>query len=106
MYPYGTPDGHAVSHARHPRHWAMCVSTLSLVGSSVPSSNARMRTMRPRGLSFSSSSVRYVGQLCRQNPQCTHASIPACSFDNGLLGSAHSGGTTTGALMSVLLEFR
>ena len=39
--------------------------------------SARMSTMRPRGLSFSSSRVRYVGHACRQKPQCTHASMPA-----------------------------
>ena len=29
-WPYGTPDGHTVSHARQPRHCAMCVSTLGV----------------------------------------------------------------------------
>ena len=43
--PYGTPDGHAVSHARQPRHCAMCVSTLIVPRRERPSSNARINTI-------------------------------------------------------------
>ena len=70
--PTGTP-----SRTRGSRGTAsMCVATSRSPAASVPSSNARMSTMRPRGLSFSSSSVRYVGHAWRQKPQCTHASMP------------------------------
>ncbi len=87
--PYGTPDGHAVSHARQPRHRSMCSRRSGSLGASFPSTSARIRTIRPRGESFSSSRARYVGHACRQNPQCTHASSPACSCASGV--SAHGG---------------
>ena len=40
---------------------------------------AAMRSMRPRGLSISSPQSRYVGQVGRQNPQCTQSPTSAAS---------------------------
>jgi hypothetical protein len=50
-----------------------------------------MSRIRPRGESFSSSRVTYVGHAGRQKPQCTHVSIPACIAASGEPGSAHIG---------------
>ncbi len=50
--PYSTPDGQAVSHARQPRQRSRCRMT-SAVGTSWPSSSARIKWMRPRGESAS-----------------------------------------------------
>ena len=51
---YRTPEGHAVTHAMHPRHWSMCVT--SVRERSLPSSSpAFIKTIRPRGESISSS---------------------------------------------------
>jgi hypothetical protein len=46
--------------------------------------------MRPRGLSFSSSRLMYVGHAWRQNPQWTHVSMPARTAASGVPGTAHS----------------
>ena len=71
--PYGTPDGHAVSQARQPRHRSRCRIT-SGDASRRPSSRPRMRWMRPRGESASVPSSRYVGHADWQRPQCTQVS--------------------------------
>lgn len=55
-----------------------------------------MRKIRPRGLSFSSSSVRYVGQAWRQNPQWTHALIPGNAAARGVPSSAHGRDASAG----------
>lgn len=89
--PNGTPDGHAVSHARHPRHRSRCVPISASSSGTSPSRSRRMSTRRPRGLSFSSSRFTYVGQACRQNPQCTQASSPAAALANGVPGIAQAG---------------
>src|SRR5687768_6091279 len=49
-----------------------------------------MSRMRPRGLSFSSSRLTYVGQACRQKPQWTQVSMPARTAASGVPGTAHS----------------
>ena len=77
--PYPTPEGQTGSQPRHPRQASRCCrSAGSSAGISFRSS-ARMRTMRPRGLSASSPVTAYVGQAGRQNPQCTHGSSAARS---------------------------
>src|SRR5688572_15131904 len=48
-----------------------------------------MSRMRPRGLSFSSSRLTYVGQACRQKPQWTQVSMPARTEASGVPGTAH-----------------
>src|SRR3954468_83789 len=68
---YCTPEGHAVTHAMHPRHWSKCCTIASSSGS--PSTSCRIRWMRPRGESISSPQSRYVGQDGRQKPQCTQS---------------------------------
>ena len=70
-FPYGTPDGHAVSHARHWMHRSQCLKTVGL-GPMRPSLAAFIRAIRPRGDSVSSPVSRYVGHACRQKPQWTH----------------------------------
>gem|GEM_PF-4179551 len=48
---YGTPLGHAGSHARHPKQRSTCGCAASK--DIFPSSTTFMRTMRPRGVSIS-----------------------------------------------------
>ena len=74
----------------------MCVRTSGSSTGSVPSTSACMSTIRPRGLSFSSSSVRYVGHACRQKPQCTHASMPALASASGVPGMAQGAALRVG----------
>ncbi len=52
MRPYGTPEGHAVSQARHCRQRSKCCTTFG-VASMRPSESARASAMRPRGDSVS-----------------------------------------------------
>src|SRR4051794_38904985 len=54
-----------------PRHWSKCRTIVSSIGA--PSRCCSMRWMRPRGESISSPQSRYVGQVGRQNPQCTQS---------------------------------
>ncbi len=89
--PYGTPEGHAVSHARQPRHRSRCVLASGSVMEISPSSIRLINTRRPRGLSFSSSRLTYVGHACKQNPQCTHRSKPAAACASGVSGMAQAG---------------
>ena len=89
--PYGTPDGQAVSQARQPRQRSMCCAVVASFKAISPSSMRRMSTSRPRGESFSSSRFTYVGQACRQKPQCTQASSPLLARASGVPGSAHLG---------------
>src|SRR5438034_7496777 len=65
--PNGTPEGHAVSHARHTRHASRWPASTSGGG---PSTETiwRMSWIRPRGESASSPRTRYVGQSLRQRP--------------------------------------
>jgi hypothetical protein len=56
-----------------------------------------MSTMRPRGLSFSSCRFTYVGQACRQKPQCTQASMPGSAAASGVPGSAQGAAAGMGA---------
>jgi hypothetical protein len=93
-WPYGTPDGQAVSQARQPRQRSMCVCTASSSGDRRPSTTSRISTMRPRGLSFSSCRLTYVGHACRQKPQCTHRSIPPRAWASGVPGIAHGRGSS------------
>src|SRR5206468_4037893 len=68
--PNGTPDGHAVSHARQTRHASRCPTVVSL-GAAGVAMTVRISWMRPRGESASSPSTRYVGQSLRQSPHET-----------------------------------
>ena len=76
--PNGTPAGHAVSHARQPRHRSMWRTKFS-VRPMRPSDTARIRYTRPRGESISWPSTRYVGHWGRQMPQCTQSRMPSQS---------------------------
>ena len=69
---YCTPDGHAVTHAMQPRQASQWPTIASVIGS--PSTACCIRWMRPRGESISSPHSTYVGQVGRQNPQCTQSS--------------------------------
>ena len=52
-FPYSTPDGQAVSHARQSRHWSMCFWKVWPATSTRPLHTVSMRRMRPRGESIS-----------------------------------------------------
>lgn len=71
--PYSTPLGQTASQARQPKQRSIWVATLSVSGI-FPSSNPRIKWMRPRGESFSFPVSRNVGQDCKQSPQWTQAS--------------------------------
>ncbi len=68
MAPNGTPEGQAVSQARHCRQRSRCGRTRSFA-SMRPSRIAPMRCNRPRGDSSSEPVAMYVGHVGRQNPQ-------------------------------------
>ena len=68
---YCTPDGQAVTQAMQPRHASKCPTIVGVSGS--PSSACCIRWIRPRGESISSPHSTYVGQVGRQNPQCTQS---------------------------------
>ena len=70
---YCTPDGHAVTHAMHPRQVSMWATKLPGLDSRL-SRCCRIRWIRPRGESVSCPQSKYVGQVGRQKPQCTQSS--------------------------------
>ena len=69
---YCTPDGHAVTHAMHPKHVSMCRTKPSESAAS-PSRPTRIRWMRPRGESISLCQRTYVGLAGKQKPQWTQS---------------------------------
>src|SRR5256886_3800647 len=72
--PKPTPDGQTGSQPRQPRQRSRWSRRAGSSGASSPASSARIRSMRPRGLSASSPVARNVGHAWRQNPQWTHVS--------------------------------
>ena len=71
--PYGTPDGHAVSHARQPRQQVEVAGDLRR-RLERPSSSPRISWMRPRGESASVAELD-VGRARREAEPAVHARV-------------------------------
>ena len=80
--PNCTPEGHAVSHARHITQRSRNSTAAASTGRA-SSSMARISEMRPRGEAVSSPVARYVGQCGRQRPHDTQATSRSSSRRSG-----------------------
>src|SRR5215469_7679393 len=94
--PYRTPDGHAGSQLRQPRHSLICAVNVGSSSGSVPSSTLAMRPMRPRGEDRSSKVRRYVGQTGRQKPHLMHVLTIASDGMSGATKPASTIGVRSG----------
>lgn len=81
--PYSTPLGQTASQARQPKQRSIWLAMPSVSGN-LPSSNPRIKWMRPRGESFSFPVSKNVGQACKHSPQWMQASDFSRSRNGGI----------------------